>query len=476
MKSEPSQLDQFLSSQAESGEVLESRQSFTLAREKALQKIAEYQLPFSNAWVVKLVQCAVAGQTEGPIRMDIHSSELRAYFDAPDLTIDILERQFFNPEPHPERSIRHLLSALWAIALREKCPFQLVLPREEECLVWDGEKLHRTLAKDRFNCLSLTVALHPKTSGALNWVKKMANSGARRAEILKTAILHCYTCPVPLTVDGRRIDSLYLCPTHGQTSQDFPLTVSFGYGDLQPLTIPPGTFEATPSLEDPRGFLSLDSSTPEKTGGGLSSITKFTFQKLERTEQAAVPALITAHREWVRKGDSHAWRDRTEQAKVYWVKDGVIVDEQLLTTDYLSCTAAVFLNAEGLETDLTSFHLTASQERTERVRKAKVSIIESLRELNCLEKGFAQSIASQRTKTRLSGGGLFLLGVATFWVNPWMGAGMVAAGGAAYGFAGSTQEARVDELRQAIYNLDGSIELSLKEDIMLLDSDPGPKG
>ena len=468
MKPEPSKLDQFLNSQAKSGEVLESRQSFTLAREKALQKIAEYQLPFANAWVVKLIQSAVAGQTGGPIRMDIHSSELRAYFDAPNLTIDLLERQFYNPEPYPERSVRHLLSALWAIGLREKCAFQLVLPREEECLVWDGESLHRATAKDRYDCLSLSIALHPKTTGAMNWVKKMATSGARRAEILKTALLHGYTCPVPLTVDGRRVDSLYLCPTHGQTSQDFPLTISFGYGDLQPLTIPPGTFEAAPSMEDPRGFLTLDSSAPEKTGGGLSSITKFTFQKIERTERAAVPALITAHREWVKKGDSHTWQERSELPKVYWVQDGVIVDEQLLGPEYLSCTAAVFLNAEGLETDLTSFHLTNSPERAERVRKAKVSLIESLRELTCLEKGFAQSIALQRTKTRLSGGGLFLLGVATFWVNPWVGAGMVAAGGAAYGFAGSTQEARVEELKQAIGKLESSIKLGLRDDMRAL--------
>ena len=45
---------------------------------------------------------------------------------------------------------------------------------------------------------------------------------------------------------------------------------------------------------------------------------------------------------------------------------------------------------------------------------------------------------------------------------------MVAAGGAAYGFAGSTQEARVEELKQAIGKLESSIKLGLRDDMRAL--------
>ena len=51
----PSQLEQFLAGQQSEGEVVDTQSTFTIAKEEALRKIAEFQLPFENAWVVKVI-------------------------------------------------------------------------------------------------------------------------------------------------------------------------------------------------------------------------------------------------------------------------------------------------------------------------------------------------------------------------------------------------------------------------------------
>lgn len=462
MKSEPSELEMFLRGQAASGEVQETESTFTLAREKALQKIAEFQLPFSNAWVVKLVQCAVAGGSGSPIRIDLHSNELRAYFEAPELTLDILEERFFDPEPHQSAHVRHIISALWAMGLKEKCAFQLVFPKSDEALRWDGEMLHRVETMERLSCLMLTVVLQPETTGALNWIKKIASSGTRRAELIETIYKRCYTCPVPLCVDGRRADSLYRCPTHGQTHQDFPLAVGFATAELPPLPVPPGTYEEYPKRPHPNAIAVTNNS--DSTGDGISSISKHTFENLERVGKAPAPFILTAHLEWSRSGDAYRWEERPTLPRVYWVQDGVVVDQQPITNRYVSCSCAVFLNADGLNTDLTSFHLADSEERTSRVRAATRAVLSSLGQLPLLENGFEESITSHRRRTRIWGGGLFVLGVATLWALPVAGVGMLATSGAFYGLAGSTQVSKVTDLKRNIFFLQSALEDSFHID------------
>ena len=111
----PSQLENFLNSHHSEGRLIDEG-SFTLAKEKALSKLASYRLPFEGAWSVKVVQAAVSGGCCHAIDVEIGRKESRFTFQAPpEWTPDALETYFFTPEPGTEDSLNHLTSALWIL-------------------------------------------------------------------------------------------------------------------------------------------------------------------------------------------------------------------------------------------------------------------------------------------------------------------------------------------------------------------------
>jgi hypothetical protein len=445
----PSQLDLFLSNQTTEGR-LDSEGHFTMAREQALRKLAEFQLPFRAAWAVKIIQCAVAHGTDSPIRVDLTAGEARFYFEAPNLQLDEIEREFYNPEAQGEAALGHLLSALWAVGIREQWAFQIATPHDPETLIWDGERLNRVDSEIRHNCAYLAVSMRTKNAGKLEWVQEIVNSGAQNAEILTTLNRWCYTVPVPLTVDGRRVDSLYHCRSHGANSSNYPLTVGFGEGELRKVGIPPGTFEELPPTKDPRYKTLSLTHPPPKDGGGLQAISDSVRQRLQPVDECSVPFLLTAHLEWAKHNNKYQWNTNLEFSMAYWVRDGVVVDQEHLTGFPSHCSVAVFLQADGLPSDLTSFHLARCQEREDRLKTAKEIVANNLDVLGTLSEPFEQMISRGQKKHRLIGGGLLLLGVASFWASPFHGLGLVAGGAALAKSAGAQEKSRVQNITTAV--------------------------
>lgn len=142
----PSELEQFLQSRQSEG-TADSRGEFTLARDEALAKLAQFQLPYESAWVVKLVQAIVAGGCRCDIRVDLLATSVRFLFSSPGFSLDEVEEGFYNPQLSPNRSLRHLLSGLWAAGLRNKWGFQVALPGQSTTLIWDGQTLNRVPPK-----------------------------------------------------------------------------------------------------------------------------------------------------------------------------------------------------------------------------------------------------------------------------------------------------------------------------------------
>ena len=112
-----SELEKFLHSQSTEGSQ-QGGGSFTLAREKALLKLANFQLPFAGAWAVKLVQAAVSSEAQESISVTLGKRVAIFSFDhAVAWDMDEIETAFFNPEPPKVRRLRHLLSALWQVGV-----------------------------------------------------------------------------------------------------------------------------------------------------------------------------------------------------------------------------------------------------------------------------------------------------------------------------------------------------------------------
>lgn len=450
MKEDASELDRYLSSRQTEGQLVSQDSSFTLARREALRKISSFQLPFRGAWAVKLIQCAVAEGSGVPIRVDLTRKEARFYFALSSFTLEEFQEAFYEPEPHSNRALQHLVGALWAVGLREKWAFQLCLPGQNACLMWNRETLSQVETKKRYDCAYLAVGHQSTEEGGLGWVKGVVQSGGKNAEILTTLSRWCYTCPVPLTVDGRRLDSLQHCPSHGWAKNAFPLTIGFGGGSMNPLTLPPGTFEEIPSPHDPRS--SFWNST-DYSAQGLSAAGKAALSSLQVRPTAAVPFIVTYFMEQVKRGKNYEWEPITEASTLYWVRDGVVVDEEPLTELRFHTALACFVDAEGLPTDLTTFRLLDSRERRSRKVIARRSVRAELGELEGMKGPLMSMVSKGKLMGYVGGGTLALAGVGMLWANPFYGVAVIASGVVWAGLGGSTQEARFNSIMSGLEEL-----------------------
>jgi hypothetical protein len=218
----PSRLESFLNTHRADGELLEQEGSFTLAREKALLKLADFQLPYDGAWAVKIVQCAVTVENQTGIRIQQTIRETRFGFDCPSSwTLEALESAFFTPEPVSESSVNHLMIALWAVGVGKKRGFLLTLPELAEALLWDGAVMHRVPLEEPIGC-SLIVSHRPSVHSFRDWIRVPRLSARLNVEVAKALSERCYTCHVPLELDGRRTEVVLLRCDDGVCTSGFP--------------------------------------------------------------------------------------------------------------------------------------------------------------------------------------------------------------------------------------------------------------
>lgn len=76
---EPSELENYLRREKNRG-TNDSEGKFTLSSEKALAKLAEFQLPFAGAWAIKIIQAIVASGVETEIRVKLKRKESEFLF------------------------------------------------------------------------------------------------------------------------------------------------------------------------------------------------------------------------------------------------------------------------------------------------------------------------------------------------------------------------------------------------------------
>ncbi len=103
-----SELERFLQNQRSQGQS-EGEGDFTLARDEAVQKLADFQLPFDGAWIAKVIQSLVASEIGAPISVEQtrRVTTVRCRGDLPWSLAD-LEAALVNPEPHSLRALNHL--------------------------------------------------------------------------------------------------------------------------------------------------------------------------------------------------------------------------------------------------------------------------------------------------------------------------------------------------------------------------------
>ncbi len=433
--SRPSELEEFLRAQVDEG-AKDSSGQFTLSREKALEKLAAYQLQGGQAWVLKIVQGVVAsGASELAVRQTGTDTEFHFALLEP-WTIDQVEDAFYEPEVTADRALDHIKRGLWSVSLHSMRPFFLAAPGWEQALVWTGKAFRRGPVAARQSVL-LAVSHRTIYEGKGLPLLRNLEAASGNAAVLAELRDRAFTCSIPLKVDNRRMDALQACPNSGVSKTSFPIYLGFLPGNLPGLPIPPATLgEYRPVL------------------AGDPTVSKVFHPPTHLPPEVAVACLITAHLREIKRGKSLVWETYIHHSTLYWVRDGVVVDWEILNgaTGCVSC--ALFVSAEGMSSDLTGLKLA----RGEAYQKRFQAALESFRPfLARAEVSLEAMVRSQQMSGRVAGGVMLVGAVAlAFMVPIW---GLFLAGGALATMSQSGAAARALEtdLKRGLERLQSEI-------------------
>lgn len=359
-----SKLDEFLQDLVAEHES-DGSGKFMLAPDKALQKIASYQRPFPEVWLVKVVQAAVASESES-IQIKLTRDETIITFQGGEWGAEAFAESFHKPESTGEKALDHLLLGLWYVALGQDHPFRISFARADTELHWDGDVFHRNPCERMGEtCLSVP---HLRVSQVANWMTRRRLSSSKCAELAMCLTKRAYVCPVPIFLDGRRLDSLRNIPSEGE----LPLHLDSGF-------ITDGTPRWQPPSESQLVFISWD-------------LWGHIYWK---------PSVI------YEKGQ---WDVKPSPCELIWVQDGVVLMSTLLESySQHGVSLKIHLSAEGLKTDLSGFRLVKDSTLMERRKAAIKRVVGALPEPN-IETAVADlkkdASATNRIKT-------FLVGVIT---------------------------------------------------------------
>ena len=371
------------------------------------------ELPFPAAWALQIVQCAVREGAVASIQVELTSREARFHFYTSTFSLAEVEEAYVAEDSPQNIGLRNLINALKTLGLKLKWPFRLTMPKVNEALVWDGETFQRaSVSKPP---MKTTLKIKTSPTDKKSWVGGLIERADWNAEIQNALRRRCYTCPVPLIVDGRRLDSLQACWGHGWGPRTYPLALGFAEASIPALPISPGTFEKRPKTKG----LEVE----QDAAGAMARVSP--------RSMASVPFLVTYH-----LGEE----ERTPQESLlYWVEDGVVVETEPLLEARSTTTVGCFVNAEGLDVDPTSLDLPEGEERNRRKAIVRRAVAEELREIKVLDESLEELAESARTKGSLNRKVFLLAGFGAFWVSP---VAAVLLAGAAW-FSGRSPDASI---------------------------------
>ncbi len=240
---------------------------------------------------------------------------------------------------------------------QRRASLPIVLPGMNEALFWDGRTLSRGSAHE-VERLTITVSHRRLREGRGLPLLSLIEAAQTNSDNLKALSERAFTLPIALTVDGRRLDSLGRCPGYGYHRYGRPFGIGWGSPSSPCFRLPPGTFEVTAQAE---GMV------------GLNELSSHFAQRQAPPEEVSLAWLHTLHFGPPRGDDESFgadWVLHQFPAKIFWLSQGVVVETETLHEIELSASVAIFLSAEGLESDLSGWSLVESPGRLARQREA----------------------------------------------------------------------------------------------------------
>lgn len=200
---------------------------------QALRKLAAFQLPRDAAWVLKVIQSAVLADAS---RIDVRQSRRSIQFRLFEARLGSLE-ELVEAWTQPGEAMKPAQGDL-VVALRTVCfsaGRRAVLVRQDpesgvSAAVWDGEQVS-ILSETELKRRSIPTAWFSRDC----WTLRVFGSDSKKTRVEETHEFSRYavSCPIPLEVDGRKINhfgvedvsqqrSSLIFITHPLRSRDLP--------------------------------------------------------------------------------------------------------------------------------------------------------------------------------------------------------------------------------------------------------------
>lgn len=331
-------IEQYLREQSQEGRT-DSVGAFTISADKAVAKLAEYQLPRTSAWLLKMVQAGVLARCTSMAITQSGKSSKVCYIGGNLGAFSDLLQAISNPQTLLTPAQQHLMLGLRTVALGRERPVLIYdEPTDSEPVraFWNHTRVSQPQTIGVLNRSLIThnerrLTFHVGDSPLADDFRYKREKGVRRgvADEYRELMLNAVPCPIPLTVDRRQVDH-------------------FGLKDVS-LQRHPVLFGLERSETDGEGFYVSPSMGLEANNEGPYS--------------AGWVAYLTQKR---------------HDNEICWVKDGVVCESQTFAGDgpfYLR----LFLSAQDVPTDLTGLQLRFKNlaDREQRIREALKAFVES---------------------------------------------------------------------------------------------------
>ena len=210
-------MDQFIEQASAQGCQTETLH-FTIDEARAVQKLSASQLPDQALWIVKMVQAAVCGKAAG-VDIRLGRKKIEIGFDSTQLPSALELLRIVKSGTLPKDPfLLHLCTGIRSSFADEGVSFliQIAGPEGLEVVsLSEGQSYHRqdpALAEAR-KTLRFVITRPPRMLS----LKKSMNLPVRylvkgTASEHSELVSRCWTSPIPITIDGKRLDTRYDSP------------------------------------------------------------------------------------------------------------------------------------------------------------------------------------------------------------------------------------------------------------------------
>ena len=351
--------------QVRSEGVQDSEGSFTVAQDKALDKLARFTLPREYDWVLKIVQAAYAWNC--PLLQVSQTRVATSFYFCPpadsfprESSIVEALRVGSTPEDGP---LHDLCIALRALVDQVGLSFVLAIRRNEEpgSPIYSGDDVSGLGEKERLewaslttNGLRLTVShLKGNESTVGRYVPTFTLVARRNIGIAEVLQERAFCSSMPIYLDGRLLTNPFTHPKIGEKHFSRPLALACSGKSEDPIWI--RFFPAltpTRQLTSPKQLLSHD-----------------TDWALFRTYDWSALRKVKLAQEQGDEYSYYVYRAEFEN-RIFWVRNGVVCMVDRVDSKAYGTCALLFVNVNDARTDLSGLQLQIAEQ--ERVRLSQL--------------------------------------------------------------------------------------------------------